>query len=119
MLAETVMREIQSKLTMPEMGGILGAYEDRIVTEFHHDSTGITSARNYIPDTDSLNEVLRDWHCQGIKFVGFVHSHHINKKNLSTLDINYAKKIKKYCKLDEVLMVIYLPSDKTFHQHVL
>ena len=118
-LADSVIREIQAALTIPESGGILGVREGRMVSEFYHDSTGTTDARNYIPDIDSLNAVLRDWNRRGIKFVGFVHSHPPNKENLSKPDKKYANKIKTYCGMDEILMLIYLPDLQTIYQYVL
>ena len=118
-LAESVIQQIQSTLTIPETGGILGVRAGRVVSEFYHDSTGLTTECNYIPDIENLNVVLRDWKRRGIDFVGFVHSHHADKKNLSKIDIKYAKKIKRYCGLSEILMPVYLPDDKTIHQYVL
>ena len=118
-IADSVIRQIGAALTVPETGGILGVRAGRVVSEFHHDSTGTTTARNYIPDTDSLNSVLRDWQRRGIEFVGFVHSHRADKKNLSKLDIRYAEKIKTHCGMSEILMLIYLPDDKTIHKYIL
>ena len=118
-IAANVLEDIKATLTVPETGGILGVRAGRVVSEFYHDSTGTTTERNYIPDIDSLNKVLRDWKRRGIEFVGFVHSHHADNKNLSNVDIKYAKKIKGYCGLSEILMLIYLPEDRTIHQYVL
>lgn len=118
-LADSVIKQIQAALTIPETGGILGVRAGRMVTEFHHDSTGKTIARNYTPDIDSLNAVLRDWKRCGIEFVGFVHSHPPNKVNLSKVDIKYAKKIKTHCGLNEILMLIYLPDTQMVYQYVL
>ena len=118
-IAANVLEDIKAALHAPETGGILGAREGRLVTEFHYDSTGTTTARNYIPDTDSLNVVLRDWKRRGIEFVGFVRSHASNKANLSKVDIKYANRIKIHCGLSEILMLIYLPEDRTIHQYVL
>ena len=118
-LADSVIKQIQATLTIPESGGILGVREGRTVSEFYYDSTGTTDARNYIPDVDSLNAVLRDWNRRGIKFVGFVHSHPPNKENLSKPDKKYANKIKTHCGMDEILMLIYLPEGKKICQYVL
>lgn len=118
-IAANVLEEIKAALRLPEMGGILGVRDNRTVTEFYHDNTGKTTARNYTPDIDSLNMVLRDWKRCGIEFVGFVHSHPPNKKTLSNIDIKFAKKIKTHCGMNEILMLIYLPADESFHQYVL
>ena len=88
-----------------------------IINYFYYDATGISTKKIYIPDTTALNKVIADWHIQGVKFVGFIHSHSEDKKFLSRLDIKYAQKIKSYCSMSEVLMVIYLPADNTFHQY--
>lgn len=118
-IAESVLDKIRDVLHTPEMGGILGATENHLVTEFHHDSTGRTTARTYTPDTDKLNEVIRKWSQSGITFVGFVHSHPANRVTLSSVDIRYAEKIKRCCGMSEILMLIYLPSDDSFYQYVL
>lgn len=118
-IAANVLEDIKASLRAPETGGILGVRAGRLVTEFHHDSTGTTTERNYTPDTDSLNIVLRDWKRRGIEFAGFVHSHASNKANLSKVDIKYANRIKTHCGLSEILMLIYLPEDRTIHQYVL
>ena len=67
----------------------------------------------------SLNVVIREWSLRGIEFAGFVHAHPPNKKNLSAVDIHCAEKIKRYCALSEILMLLYLPADDAFHQYVL
>lgn len=118
-IAEPILENIRRILSIPEMGGILGVHEDGIVTDFHHDSTGRTTARTYTPDTDKLNEVIREWSQRGIIFVGFVHSHPPNRNNLSAVDIRYAEKIKRCCGMSTILMLLYLPSDDSFHQFVL
>ena len=116
-LTDFVMKEVAATLTLPEMGGILGCETNNLVNYFYHDSTGISTKKIYIPDTMALNKVIDDWHTQGIKFVGFIHSHSEDRKFLSRLDIKYAQKIKSYGSMSEVLMVIYLPADNTFHQY--
>lgn len=118
-IAESVLTDISRVLEMPEMGGILGGNENRVVTEFHHDSTGCTTARTYAPDTETLNRVISEWSQRGITFVGFVHSHPPNRNKLSAIDIRYAEKIKRCCGMTKILMLLYLPSEDSFHQFVL
>lgn len=118
-IAEGVLDRIRQSLRVPETGGILGVNENRLVTEFHFDNTGVTTKRIYVPDTESLNEVIREWSLRGIEFAGFVHAHPPNKKTLSVVDIRYAEKIKRHCALSEILMLLYLPADDSFHQYVL
>lgn len=118
-LTESVLRRIRTALTVPETGGILGGNENRVVTEFHHDSTGCTTARTYSPDTETLNRVISEWSQRGITFVGFVHSHPPNRNKLSAVDIRYAEKIKRYCGMTKILMLLYLPSEDSFYQFVL
>ena len=118
-IAESVLTDISRVLEMPEMGGILGGNENLVVTAFHHDDTGRTTARTYTPDIDKLNEVIREWSQRGITFVGFVHSHPPNRNKLSAVDIHYAEKIKRCCGMSKILMLLYLPSEDSFHQFVL
>ena len=119
LIANSVLDEIKSTLRLPEMGGILGSSANNIVTDYYHDITGYTTARNYTPDIDTLNNVIFQWHLRGIEFVGFVHSHSVCKKTLSLVDIRYAEKIKSCCGLTEILMLLFIPNDQSFHQYII
>lgn len=101
------------------MGGILGADERGIVTEFYWDNTGITTEKRYTPDVAVLNEVISEWAKASVGFVGFVHSHPSSTFWLSATDTVYAKKIKSVCGMSEVLMLIYIPADGEFFQYVI
>lgn len=114
-----VLCKIKDSLIFPEMGGILGINEQRIVTKFHYDSTGITTKIRYTPDVNALNKVIREWADAQIEFIGFVHSHPQSESRLSPGDITYAMRIKESCMIPEILMVIYIPSEEAFHQYVL
>ena len=118
-IAESILENIRRVLNVPEKGGILGVAENRVVTEFHHDSTGFTTARFYTPDIENLNRVILEWSHRGIAFIGFVHSHSPNRVTLSSTDVRYAEKIKRCCGMSEILMVLYLPSDSSFYHYVL
>lgn len=118
-ITDSVVQQIQSVLTTPEMGGILGIDETNTVVKFQFDSTGRSTAHLYIPDVKTLNRVIGEWHNSGIFFIGFVHSHAQGREQLSTCDIRYAEKIKTACGMTEILMLIYLPNKKAFHQYIL
>lgn len=118
-LDESVISEIINTLIQPEMGGILGIDETNTVVKFHFDSTGRSTAHRYIPDVKTLNRVIDEWYDSGIFFIGFVHSHAQARNQLSPCDIRYAEKIKTACGMTEILMLIYLPNKKSFHQYIL
>ena len=114
-----VLAEIKKNLTRPEMGGILGIDNSRVVMKFYHDSTATTTKTQYIPDVQRLNSILRQWAAAQIRFVGFVHSHPKGREKLSSCDLSYAKDIKEKCSLSEILMLLYIPDEKKFIQYVL
>ena len=58
---KAVIDAIKENLRVPEKGGILGIDENRIVTKFYNDSTGITTKLRYIPDVQKLNTVIQNW----------------------------------------------------------
>ena len=120
-LSEGISRKIKQCLTLPEMGGILGAdINDKYnVTVFYFDSTGQTKRNCYTPDVDALNKIIQDWAKLDIEFIGFVHSHPKGIKNLSPQDIKYANEIKNTCEMSEILMIIYIPETEEFYQYVL
>ncbi|WP_165067963.1 Mov34/MPN/PAD-1 family protein [Desulfovibrio sp. ZJ200] len=114
-----VLCQIKKSLTFPEMGGILGINEQRIVTKYHFDSTGITTESRYTPDVEALNKVICEWAKAKIEFIGFVHSHPKSESRLSSGDITYARRIKEACMIPKILMVIYIPGENMLHQYVL
>lgn len=118
-ITDYVIQQIQSILVAPEMGGILGIDETDTVVKFHFDRTGRSTAHRYIPDVKTLNRVIGEWYNSGIFFIGFVHSHAQGRDQLSPCDIRYAEKIKTACGMTEILMLIYLPDKKSFHQYIL
>ena len=115
-IAKSVLEEVRRALTVPETGGILGIDNTGAVVKFHHDKTGRTIAHRYIPDVETLNRIIAQWHWEGIKFVGFVHSHRAGLTELSACDIRYAEKIKRHCDMSEVLMLLYIPDGEDFYQ---
>ena len=117
-IAEYVLKNIRSVLCVPEIGGILGIDNTNTVVKFHYDITGVTHRHNYIPDVDKLNKVINEWAELQIEFIGFVHSHGSGKFNLSSTDIKYAKKIKDFCNIPEILMLLYIPDEDIFYQYI-
>ena len=113
LIENTVFEAINRSLLLPETGGILGADDKCIVTNFYHDLTGKTTTTNYIPDVRALNEVIQHWAEAGIRFVGFVHAHPKYNRRLSSIDLNYARQIKKHCSLSELLMLLYIIDEET------
>lgn len=119
LLDESVLNEIVNTLIQPEMGGILGIDETNTVVKFQFDNTGRSTAHRYIPDVKILNRVIGEWYNSGIFFIDFVHSHAQGREQLSPCDIRYAEKIKTACNMTEILMLIYIPNKKSFHQYIL
>lgn len=118
-IEEAVYKEIYKTLTIPEQGGILGCDENGKVISFFPDVTGKTTKKYYIPNVNKLNEVIKEWSENGINFAGFVHTHRKGRGQLSSIDVDYAKKIKHSCNMEEILMLIYMPEDNSFKKFVL
>ena len=81
-----------------ESGGILGMKND-VICAFFYDENAKTSCDTYIPDIASLNEVIKNWNRQGVKFVGIVHSHANGYDKPSHNDELYAKKLLEHSSL--------------------
>ena len=78
----------------PEIGGILGAGPDGIITDFYFDRTGVSAPDRYIPDVATINTVLQhDWFPREKMMVGLVHSHANGNSVPSCGDINYGFQI--------------------------
>ena len=118
-IEKSVYQHIRESLFMPEEGGILGADNYGNVIAFYHDVTGFKTDKYYYPDVERLNGVINYWGGQGIKFIGFVHTHRKNKSKLSFIDLKYALKIKKSCKMQEILMILYFPECDVFKEYLI
>ena len=78
----------------PECGGVLGAGNDGIITDFYFDVTGKSTPTGYSPDVTAINDMLsNDWMPRGILMVGIVHSHANGNNVPSCGDIGYGVRI--------------------------
>lgn len=77
----------------PETGGILGSH-DGIICKYQFDE-GYHSHRmcTYIPNTQLLNDSIREWKRRDIDLAGMYHTHYFGVETLSQTDIDYIKKI--------------------------
>lgn len=73
----------------PEGGCILGSYDD-VVCSFEYDS-GLPrlDMAVYIPNIETINQVIHQWFKQGIEFYGLAHSHPQGQTSLSSSDVAY------------------------------
>lgn len=91
-ITSQVIQQIEKTIGMypPEHGGILGAKEDGIISEFFFDRLGKSSSNGYSPDVESINRILiEDWMPRNIYMVGIVHSHSGNNQCPSCGDLFY------------------------------
>ena len=95
-ISEDVITQIRNTIGKlpPECGGVLGASEAGIITEFFFDAKGVGSSNGYAPDVQSINEMLvNDWMPRGILMVGIVHSHANGVAVPSCGDVGYGVRI--------------------------
>lgn len=89
-----VLREVYEQVGKRphEHGGVLGG--DPVtgtVTHFWFDAAGRRTGGTYSPDVAAVNHVINNvWSEQGVKFLGFVHSHPPGVRRLSGGDKFYA-----------------------------
>ncbi len=78
-----------------ETGGAFGGAEsDGITSSFHFDKSSQTSAVTYTPDHQHLNHIFKtEWNPNGIRLMGFVHSHPGRMSQPSRGDEVYAERI--------------------------
>lgn len=78
----------------PECGGVLGAGEDGMISEYYFDKTGQSTPSGYTPNVCAINKMLtNDWMPRGILMVGIVHSHANGIAVPSCNDIYYGMRI--------------------------
>lgn len=91
-----VLEQIKSTVgkLQPEQGGVLGANEDGIISEYYFDKNGTSTSTGYVPNVTMINDVLaNDWMPRGILMTGIVHSH-ANEVNVpSCIDVGYGIRI--------------------------
>ena len=117
-ISPNIYKQCRETLLKPEMGGILGCDENGNIIAYHFDDTGCSDNHNeYSPDTERLNEVIREWYDQGIYFAGFIHSHGIRPR-LTCGDLAYVDKIKEACGMEQLFMMIYVLAADKFYEYV-
>lgn len=78
----------------PEAGGMLGSVDGgKTITHYYFDRHAQTSGATYSPDTETLNQVIRQWEAEGVSFVGMIHSHPSGYAEPSQGDFLYAERI--------------------------
>ena len=87
-----------------ESGGILGANQNGVITEFFFDSAPIESSEfTYIPNVCSFNDVISGkWSEKSIKLAGFVHSHR-NNTLISDEDVSYMREVIKSINSEKII----------------
>lgn len=53
----------------------------------------------YRPDASYANHIIQKWQAQRICFCGFIHSHVVNKQDLSEADVQFAQALFRACPL--------------------
>lgn len=91
----------------PETGGIIGC-KNGIVSYVSFDE-GIKGDRQccYIPDTDKLNLIIKDWESHDIEFAGIFHVHFWKVDTLSNADYKYIQNIMD--SMPEKVKKLYFP----------
>lgn len=82
-----------------ESGGFLGCDKLMKISAFTFDDTG--EENTYLPNENNLNNAIRKWNSEGIRFVGFIHSH-LDRNRLSYADIEFAK---EFISLNEIASI--------------
>jgi hypothetical protein len=108
-IKRNVYEEILSlqRVLPPETGGILGSKDGVIVASCF--DAGIQSKKmcSYIPDTDKLNSVIKQWQQKNVLFMGIYHTHFFNVDTLSNGDVEYIEKI--FYSMPSVIDHLYFP----------
>ncbi len=90
----------------PECGGVLGACDEREISEFYFDETGRSLPDVYVPDVERINDLLESvWAPRGVQMVGMIHSHGNAGSFPSCGDLYYCEQIMKHADI----RVFYLP----------
>lgn len=95
-LTQVILQKIETEFCQVdcERGGILGCSENLDIIDYFCPIPALQSNRySYTPDIKIANQVIAAWRRDGICFIGFIHSHIVNKPYLSEGDIHFAKMI--------------------------
>ena len=92
-----VLEEIRSTLgtKTPECGGVLAARPGEPISRFYFDVSGVSKEASYMPDHETINEVLEHWANEGYQMVGMIHSHGNGGDFPSCGDLFYCEQILK------------------------
>ena len=88
---QQIIRDIG--IPKPERGGVvLGPVDEKIVTHFIFDATGVGTAASWTFGHQWINEVLKKYAPLGLDMKGFVHSHPSGITSLSSQDLKDFRK---------------------------
>jgi proteasome lid subunit RPN8/RPN11 len=110
-MTASVYREIRTEIGQhrAERGAMLGSNADGVICRIEVDHGARTGSAEYSPDHVHLNKVIKQWKAEGIRFVGFVHSHP-GLREPSHADIEYSERILEHF---EELELLWLPIVQT------
>ena len=112
------MKEAFSTQT-PECGGVLGARQESIISEFYFDFDGISTPESYTPNYIKINNLLEnEWTEKQIQMVGIVHSHGNSGEFPSCGDLYYCEQILRSANIDQFLLPIITLNPFCFHPYI-
>lgn len=115
LVAENVLDEFRSSVGKlhPETGGMLACSDDlNKIDAWCFDQNSVNTATSYSYDVDEMSKQFRQWKENGIRAVGFVHSHPSTYRQPSYDDIATARALMKCFKNDFFYLPIIISDSK-------
>lgn len=111
-MTSRVLREIEAHIGRyrAEKGAMLGSDSEGLICRIEVDHGARTGSAEYTPDHVYLNKVIKLWKTEGIRLVGFVHSHPAGFRRPSHGDLEYSERILEHF---EGLEMLWLPIVQT------
>jgi ThiF family len=110
-MTASVYRDIETEIGQhrAERGAMLGSDGNGVICRIEVDHGARMGSAEYSPDHVHLNRVIKQWKSEGIRFVGFVHSHP-GLREPSHADLEYSERILEHF---EGLELLWLPIVQT------
>lgn len=108
-VSKSVIEDIINSLgkTPYETGGLIGSSDNNVIDSFCFIEGRDSSATEYIPNVELMQQGIMMWDEKHIRFKGIIHSH-LDYQHLSVKDIEMARKILSINSLSNILLPVFV-----------
>ena len=99
-----------------QAGGILGM-SDGVITHYYHDHYARCDGDHFLPSSDDLNWIMRQWRKVGISFAGIIKCQAADQRTPSSSDLRYVAALLSFNPLLSSVLMAIVADDLYFFRY--